>query len=189
MASPTAPIHGGAGWRRGAHPLRVRRRPPSVRRGRQRLCRRVQRHRGRRTTPLAAGGRGRRVPSPGLRRRLDELVGGRAELEAPLDAALAGRTRAAGARLVDAPVRSTARTRRVWRRGRPMHRRCCWDMVRQQVLARTPGARTGSFEGRRVLLDCDLHPLADGLRTRRRSRLERALGRIAEPLRSLWSAA
>ncbi len=117
----------------------------------------------------------------GLRRRLDELVGGRPELEAPLEAALqAARALPApgwSMRLVDAAPELGG-----LEAGQANVSEALLRLVRHQVLARTPGA--GPVEGRRALMDCDLHPLADGF-AEAAARLERALARIAEPLRTL----
>ena len=117
----------------------------------------------------------------GLRRRLDELVGGRAELEAPLDAALQA------ARALPAPgwsLRLAEATPELGGLdvGQANVSEALLRLVRQQVLARTPGADL--MEGRRSLMECDLHPLLDGF-AEAAGRLERALGRIAEPLRTL----
>ncbi len=57
-------------------------------------------------------------------------------------------------------------------------------LVRHQVLARTAGPELAATERRRASLECDLHPLLPGL-TDAAARLERALARIAEPLRTL----
>ena len=118
----------------------------------------------------------------GLRRRLDELVGGRPELEAPLGAALqaAHALPAPGWSLrlaEDAPELGGLET------GQGNVSEVLLRLVRQQVLARMPGEPA---VGRRVVLECDLHPLTDGFADAA-SRLERALSRIAEPLRTLAS--
>ncbi len=117
----------------------------------------------------------------GLRRRLTELAGGRPELEAPLDAALQA------ARALPAPgwslrLAEAAPELGGLEVGQANVSESLLRLVRQQVLARTPGVDL--TEGRRALLDCDLHPLVDGF-TDAAARLERALGRIAEPLRTL----
>ncbi len=118
----------------------------------------------------------------GLRRRLDELVGGRSELEAPLEAALQA------ARALPAPGWSMRLSGEApdlggLEAGQANVSEALLRLVRQQVLARTPGE---AVAGRRALLDCDLHPLIDGF-AEAASRLERALGRVAEPLRILVS--
>ncbi len=119
----------------------------------------------------------------GLRRRLDELVGGRAELEAPLDAALQA------ARALPSPGWSLRLSEALpdlggVEAGQANVSEVLLHLVRRQVLARTPGADLQ--EGRRVVLDCDLQPLVEGFADAA-IRLERALGRIAEPLRILIS--
>ncbi len=117
----------------------------------------------------------------GLRRRLDELVGGRAELEAPLDAALQA------ARALPAPGWSQRLSEAMPElggldAGQANVSEALLRLVRHQVLARTPGADLA--EGRRAMLECDLHPLGPGL-AEAAARLERAMGRLAEPLRML----
>ena len=119
----------------------------------------------------------------GLRRRLDELVGGRPELEAPLDAALQA------ARALPAPgwsIRLAEDLPEVGGldAGQANASEALLRLVRHQVLARTPGPELAASERRRVSLECDLHPLLPGL-DEAAARLERALGRIAEPLRTL----
>jgi ATP-dependent DNA helicase DinG len=119
----------------------------------------------------------------GLRRRLDELVGGRPELEAPLDAALQA-SRALPApgwslRLSEAsPELGGLET------GQPNPSEALLRLVRQQVLARVPGPEAAATEARRAMLECDLHPPLPGLPDAA-ARLERALGRVVEPLRTL----
>ena len=133
----------------------------------------------------------------GLRRRLDELVGGRPELEAPLDAALQA------ARALPAPGWSLRLAEDAANldgegsgpklggpelggivAGQANASEALLRLVRHQVLARTPGAELAATERRRATLECDLHPLLPGL-DEAAARLERALGRIAEPLRTL----
>ena len=121
----------------------------------------------------------------GLRRRLDELVGGRAELEAPLDAALQA------ARALPAPGWSQRLSEAVPElggldAGQANVSEVLLHLLRHQVLARTPGADVAASEGRRAALECDLHPLGPGL-AEAAARLARAVGRIAEPLRTLVS--
>ena len=120
----------------------------------------------------AEGGRSR---ARGLRRRLDELVPGTPELEAPLDAALqATRALPAGGwatRLaMDAPELGGVDT------GRPNPTETFLRLVRVQVLARTQG-EAGSPE-------CDLHPATADLALAAAD-LARALARIAQPLTTL----
>ncbi len=126
----------------------------------------------------------------GLRRRLDELVGGRPELEAPLDAALQA------ARALPAPGWSARLSEETSDLGGPELgglevgqgnvSEVLLRLVRHQVLARTPGPELAASERRRATFECDLNPLLPGL-DEAASRLERALGRIAEPLRTLVS--
>jgi ATP-dependent DNA helicase DinG len=121
----------------------------------------------------------------GLRRRLDELVGGRPELEAPLDAALQA------ARALPAPGWSIRLSEVMpelggLEAGQANASEVLLGLVRHQVLARTPGPELAASERRRANFECDLHPLLPGL-DEAASRLERALGRIAEPLRILVS--
>ena len=115
----------------------------------------------------------------GLRHRLTELVGGREELEAPLDAALqAARALPApgwSMRLSDAALEPAG--------GDPAQvnaSEALLRLLRHQVLARTPGAELGG----KAMLECDLHPLLPGLADTA-ARLERALVRIIEPLQIL----
>jgi len=124
----------------------------------------------------AEGGRSR---ARGLRRRLEELVGGRAELEAPLDAALQA------ARALPAPGWSLRLSEDApelggLEAGQANPTEAVLRLVRQQVLARAPE----SAPGVRAVLECDLHPVLPTL-IEAASRLERALGRIVEPLRTL----
>ena len=119
----------------------------------------------------------------GLRRRLDELVGGRPELEAPLDAALQA------ARALPAPgwsIRLAEDLPEIGgvESGQSNPAEALLHLVRHQVLARTPGPELAANERRRASFECDLHPLLPGL-DEAALRLERALGRIAEPLRTL----
>ena len=124
----------------------------------------------------------------GLRRRLDELVGGRPELEAPLDAALLA------ARALPAPGWSIRLSEEAadtegpelggLEAGQTNASEALLRLVRHQVLARTPGPELAASERRRATFECGLHPLLPGL-DEAASRLERALGRIAEPLRTV----
>ena len=128
----------------------------------------------------AEGGQSR---ARGLRKRLEDLVGGREELEAPLDAALQA------ARALPAPgwsirLSETAPEIGGIEAGQSNPAEALLHLVRQQVLARTPGAELSATERRRASLECDLHPVLPGLEEAA-LRLERALGRIAEPLRTL----
>ena len=115
----------------------------------------------------------------GLRRRLDELVGERPDLQAPLEAALQA-TRALPApgwslRLAeDTPELGGLEV------GQANVSESVLRLVRQQVLARAPA----NEPGRRAALECDLHPTIDGL-TEAADRLARAFARIATPLQTL----
>ncbi|MGI4955897.1 MAG: ATP-dependent DNA helicase, partial [Janthinobacterium lividum] len=113
----------------------------------------------------------------GLRHRMNELVGGREELEAPLDAALQA------ARALPAPgwqTRLSEPPPELDGAAQPNASEAVLHLLRHQVLARSPG----SEPGRRAMLECDLHPLLPGLADAA-ARLERALARIIEPLRTL----
>lgn len=121
----------------------------------------------------AEGGRSR---ARGLRRRLDELIGERADLTTPLDAALGA------ARALPAPGwasrlsedREPAPTPDGI--GRPAD--AFLRLVRQQVLARIRDG-DGGYDA-----ECDLHPLVQGLAEAAEG-LERAFARIEEPLATL----
>jgi ATP-dependent DNA helicase DinG len=122
----------------------------------------------------AEGGRSR---ARGLRRRLEEMVGDRPELLAPLDAALQA------ARTLPAPGWMT----------RVAEERAAADpaadglrnpaeeflrLVRRQVRARA-ATDDGVYD-----IECDLHPLGEGLPEAAEA-LARALSRIREPLAAL----
>ncbi|MBS0562430.1 MAG: ATP-dependent DNA helicase, partial [Proteobacteria bacterium] len=124
----------------------------------------------------AEGGRSR---ARGLRRRLDDLVSGRAELETPLEAALQA------ARALPAPG-WTARLAEEGpelagiEAGRPNPTEAFLRLARRQVLARLEGDAplpAGTVE-------TDLFPTGPGL-TEAAEALARALSRIAEPLATL----
>lgn len=123
----------------------------------------------------AEGGRSR---ARGLKRRLEELVGDKADLVAPLEAALAAARALPGpgwpTRIGEAkgdqhggedPDALRNPTEEFLRR------------IRRQVLAR-------SAEDSGYGLECDLHPAAEGL-VEAGATLERALRRLAEPLATL----
>ena len=116
----------------------------------------------------AEGGRSR---ARGLRRRLDDLVAGQAELEAPLDAALqAARALPAlgwSGRLAgdEAPANPSEAFLR---------------LARRQVLARL----AGEADAGRGASECELYPVGPDLPDAA-ALLGRALGRIAEPLKTL----
>ena len=123
----------------------------------------------------AEGGRSR---ARGLRRRLDELVAGQAELETPMEAALLA------ARALPAPGWSM----RLSEAELPLATaepalanpsEALLALLRRQVLARMQGGRRGTAAG-----ECDLHPVDEAL-AQAAATLERALLRIVEPLRIL----
>jgi ATP-dependent DNA helicase DinG len=124
----------------------------------------------------AEGGRSR---ARGLRRRMEDLLAGRAELEGMLDAALsAARALPAPgwtARLSEDP--GAALPTLAPEAANPAE--AFLRLARDQVLARTDGARMQP-----AAVECDLHPLLPGL-AEAGERLARALARIAEPLRIL----
>ena len=105
----------------------------------------------------------------GLRARMNDLVGGRDELEAPLDAALQA------ARALPAPGWSMRLSEPPPEGPEPANpSEAVLGLLRHQVLARLPGAEPA---GPRTMLECDLHPLLPGLADAA-ARLERALARI-----------
>ena len=128
----------------------------------------------------AEGGRSR---ARGLKRRLDDLVVGQAELETPLDAALLA------ARALPAPGWSMRMSNpepdlaEAAADRRPNPTEVLLQLLHRQLLARMQGARSGAIAGGG---ECDLHPVSEELALAAEA-LERALGRIAEPLRSLVS--
>ncbi len=122
----------------------------------------------------AEGGRSR---ARGLRRRIEELVAGRPDLEAPLAAALQA------ARALPAPGWSA-------RLAEDMPELGGLDVGQPNPTEAflTPGPAPGAGAparrrraGLALALECDLFPLSPGL-AEAGARLERALGRIAEPL-------
>jgi ATP-dependent DNA helicase DinG len=121
----------------------------------------------------AEGGRSR---ARGLRRRLEDLVGERADLVAPLDAAL----NAARALPVPGwPARLAADPRAAPDEA-PNAAEAFLRAARDQVLARTQDARdAGLYDS-----ECDLHPVIDALPPAAEA-LDRALRRIEEPLTAL----
>ncbi len=127
----------------------------------------------------AEGGRSR---ARGLRRRLEELVAGRAALEAPLDAALlAARALPApgwAGRLSDAgPAMEGIAP------GQPHPTESFLAAMRTLVLARLAGGDMPIAQNY-GLMEGDLHPVPDEVK-QAAERLERALGRIVEPLKTL----
>ena len=129
----------------------------------------------------AEGGRSR---ARGLRRRIEELVAGRPNLEAPLDALLqATRSLPAGGwsqRLTDT---GPALTGIEASRANPTE--VFLQLVHRQVLARVGNA--DDAPGRPAAwgtLECDVFPVSDTL-AKAADSLARALGRIAEPVATL----
>ena len=125
----------------------------------------------------AEGGRSR---ARGLRRRLDELVAGRAPLEAPLDATLQA------ARALPASgwsTRLSAETPDLGgvEPGRANPTEIFLGRARRQVLARTEGA---DEMGGRGNVECDLYPVAPELPEVALD-LARALSRLEAPLKTL----
>ncbi|TLU73823.1 ATP-dependent DNA helicase [Lichenicoccus roseus] len=127
----------------------------------------------------AEGGRSR---ARGLKRRLDDLVLGQPALETPLDAALlAARALPApgwSLRLADVQPELPADA------GPANPSEALLRLLRLQVLARMPGAGGRRVQGGQS--ECDLHPVPDELADAAAT-LERALGRIVEPLLTLVS--
>ena len=123
----------------------------------------------------AEGGRSR---ARGLRRRLEELVAGHPQLEAPLDAALqAARALPAPGwpnRITEAPPEVGG-----LEAGRPNPTEAFLRLARQQVLARAPRDEVGWGA-----LECDVLPIGPGV-AEAAERLARALARIAEPIATL----
>ena len=120
----------------------------------------------------AEGGRSR---ARGLKRRLEDLVAGHADLEAPLEAGLqAARALPAGAwaaRLGEEILPLAGE--------RPNPTEAFLRLARQQVLARTDGET--AYAGSR---ECDLYPVGPGMPAAAAD-LFRAFGRIAAPLKTL----
>ena len=123
----------------------------------------------------AEGGRSR---ARGLRRRMEELVAARPDLQAQLEAGLqAARALPApgwSARLSELPAELVTATEP----GNPTE--ALLRAIRQQVLARTPG----DSEPGPGVMECDLHPAIDAL-PMAALQLARALSRISAPLKTL----
>ncbi|NPC67321.1 ATP-dependent DNA helicase [Komagataeibacter sp. AV436] len=134
------------------------------------------------------GAEGARSRARGLRRRLEDLLANIPRIETPLDTALMA------ARALPAPGWS-ARLAAL----DPVHRaarvpaegeepvlsnpsEALLHELRQQVLARTQGSPEGG--ARRSDSECDLYPMPESLHAAAQA-LERALRRLAEPLRTL----
>ncbi len=124
----------------------------------------------------AEGGRSR---ARGLRRRIEELVAGRPELEAPLDAALTA-ARALPAPGWSARLSETSPELSVTEPGRPNPTERFLRLARQQVLARAPG----DAEPGRGSIECDLYPVGPEMPAAAAD-LARALARIEAPLKTL----
>ncbi len=123
----------------------------------------------------AEGGRSR---ARGLRARIEELAGDIPELLAPMEAALSAARALPGlgwpTRLAEEPPPLAEGEARPDRLRNPTE--AFLRVARRQVLARAPEGDEGLYG-----LECDLHPLAEGLAEAAEA-LERALIRIAEPL-------
>lgn len=124
----------------------------------------------------AEGGRSR---ARGLRRRVEELIVDRPNLEAPLDAALQAATALPGgdwaSRLGEPPPEMAG-----IEPGRANPTEAFLRHVRRQVLARSAGANTGVTQASHAA-ECDVFPFDDDL-AGSAERLSRALARISEPL-------
>ncbi|HUZ64048.1 MAG TPA: ATP-dependent DNA helicase, partial [Acetobacteraceae bacterium] len=125
----------------------------------------------------AEGGRSR---ARGLRRRIEELVVDRPELEAPLDAALQA------AQALPAPGWSARLGEQSPElvgidAGRPNPTEALLRLMRHQLLARLRGSEPSRAWGTQ---ECDLFPVDLDLEAAAQ-RLDRALGRVAEPLTRL----
>lgn len=126
----------------------------------------------------AEGGRSR---ARGLRRRLEDVVAGRPELEELLDAALDA------ARALPAPGWSARLNAEAGpelgglEAGRENPAEAFLRLARTQVLARVAGEEDRGFRG---ACECDLYPVGPGL-PEAAARLARALGRVVEPLEAL----
>ncbi len=130
----------------------------------------------------AEGGRSR---ARGLRRRIEELVAARPELQTPLDAALQAaralpalgwQTRLAGEASPGAGVELAG-----IEPGRPNPTEAFLQAARRQVLARIPGCDDPNGRGS---MECDLYPVADALADAAAS-LVRSMARIEAPLQTL----
>jgi ATP-dependent DNA helicase DinG len=124
----------------------------------------------------AEGGRSR---ARGLRRRLEDLVAGKLELEAPLEAALqAARALPApgwSMRLSSPPAQLSGADA-----ARPNPSELFLDAARGQLLARVPG----EGEPKPGVIECDLYPVNAELPDIARF-LARSLGRLEAPLKTL----
>jgi ATP-dependent DNA helicase DinG len=126
-----------------------------------------------------------------LRRRIEELVAGRPDLDSPLEAALLAARALPGrgwsARLADDGHQARSREGNPapelggLEAGRPNPTEAFLRLARRQVLARLPGEGEPAARG---ALECDLFPTNPEL-AEAAERLGRALGRIAEPLARL----
>lgn len=150
------------------------------------------------------GAEGRRSRARGLKRRLDDLVVGLPKLETPLDAALMAAhalpapgwsTRLAGTEGENEPPPHPAEDMPAQGEDGlfPMVQNAVepvlenptemfLKLLRQQVLARSQ--ERGRADHAYGALECDLHPLLPDLAQAGQA-LARALGRLAEPLRTL----
>lgn len=129
----------------------------------------------------AEGGRSR---ARGLRRRLEELVADRPNLEAPLDAALQAATALPGGDWATRLQEDTPELTGV-ENTRPNPTEQFLKLVRRQVLARTAGPDgSGGAAQYWGSLECDVFPVNDEAAVAA-ERLSRALSRISEPLATL----
>ena len=125
------------------------------------------------------GAEGSRSRARGLRRRIEELVAEKPELQAPMDAALQAARALPGpgwsSRLVDdAPDLGGVEP------GRPNPTEAFLRLARRQVLARQAGdGEPGPFS-----LECDLHPVSPELPAAAED-LGRALARLTAPVTTL----
>lgn len=125
------------------------------------------------------GSEGARSRARGLRRRVEDLIAERPDLETPLEAALQA---ASALPPSDWASRMHDETPD-WDGQEPGARNpseAFLRLIRRQVLARSAGQEAN----RSLSLECDLHPVSDAL-AEAATALARALSRIAEPLETL----
>ena len=170
---------GRAGRQRRAQPLRVRRGPPRVRCGGQRVLRPALRVGNRRDAPLAARRRGRAIARPWAAAAHRGTGRGPSAAGDAAGRRSAGGARAACAGLVRPHRRGSSGT---WRPG------CRQTESDRGVPAADPpsGACTRRQRGRGAwgAAECDVFPAGPGV-AEAAERLARALARIAEPIATL----
>ncbi len=127
----------------------------------------------------AEGGRSR---ARGLRRRVEELVVDRPQLEAPLDAALQAATALPSGDWASRLSEQGPELAGI-EPGRVNPTEAVLKLIRRQVLARTAGAEGGTAPVWGSM-ECDVFPIEDSLAAAA-ERLSRALARISEPLATL----